>query len=59
MSPPEPRQVLMHPALVAAFDEWLARRGLECKPAPALGDDIWIITPTDEVLAAFERRRPD
>lgn len=59
MSPPTepPRQVLMHPALVADFDKWLAARGLECRPAPALGPDVWLITPTDAAMAGLPARR--
>lgn len=47
------RQVLMHEALVPAFDAWLASRGLECRCIGKFSEEdlpSWVVSPTDETL---------
>lgn len=47
----EPRQVLVHPALVNALDVWLTHRGLRMRCIGRIGrDDLdsWIIEAIDE-----------
>lgn len=54
MAQEDPRQILMHPALLPAFEEWLASRGLELHRIGRLRDDAldsWVISPTDERIA--------
>lgn len=52
MSEPDPRVIVMHPALAKDFDDWLAARGLECRPFGVSWDGLttWLITPTDEAV---------
>lgn len=52
--PDDTRQILMHTALVPAFEEWLASRGLELRCIGKLRDDdlpSWVVSPTDETIA--------
>lgn len=47
------RQILMHDALVPAFEEWLVSRGLELHCVGKFGEDdlpSWIVSPTDETI---------
>jgi hypothetical protein len=51
MTDDEPRQVLVHPALVSALDVWLTERGLRMRCVGRLSDDdldSWIIEAIDE-----------
>lgn len=55
------RQVLMHGALVPAFENWLASRGLELHCIGKFRDDdlpCWVVSPTDETLRRLRREEP-
>lgn len=45
MNSEEVRIIAMHPALLPAFEKWLAERGLELRRTP-MGE--WLVTPTDD-----------
>lgn len=54
----DPRQILMHPALVPDFEKWLAARGLELHCVGKFSEDdlpSWVVSPTDEKLREIER----
>lgn len=64
MTDDEPRLILMHPALVPAFEEWLASRRLQClsigRGHTSDDPELWMVSPTDEAmrrLDALERAR--
>lgn len=55
----DPRQILMHPALVPAFEGWLASRGLELHCVGKFRDDdlpSWVVSPTNETIAKSRER---
>ena len=54
----DPKQILMHSALVPAFEQWLATRGLELHCIGKFKDDdlpSWVVSPTDSALAAAKK----
>lgn len=58
----DPRQILMHPKLVPAFEAWLASRGLELHCIGKFSDDdlpTWVVSPTDAALSAASAQSPD